>query len=68
MAGPLVTTASSNGPAPSARPVDRAWEDVRCRQCRRLLCKQTRNPLKASEMIEIKCGACNSLNYLYGHG
>jgi phage FluMu protein Com len=49
-----------------ARPTERKWEEVRCRSCKRMLCKTTAQPLKPSEMIEIKCVKCDALNYLMG--
>jgi phage FluMu protein Com len=42
------------------------WEDMRCRSCTRLLCKNTRNALRPGQMIEIKCSACNAVNFLMG--
>jgi phage FluMu protein Com len=45
---------------------EREWEQTRCRECGRLLCKNTRDALKPSQMIEIKCGGCNVLNYIVG--
>lgn len=43
-----------------------ALEPVRCRECRKLLCKMTPSPLKPSEVIEFKCATCNTMNYLMG--
>lgn len=45
---------------------DRQWEEVRCRTCKRLLCKTTVHPLRPSEIVEIKCAKCDALNYLMG--
>lgn len=54
----------------TAPPIDKgvtaAWEDLRCRQCRRLLARNTRSALRPGEMLEIKCGHCNVRNYLVG--
>jgi phage FluMu protein Com len=47
--------------------VQAEWEDVRCRHCKRLLAKITRDALTARAMAELKCGSCNTLNYLVGH-
>lgn len=46
--------------------VTRQLEPVRCRECRKLLCKTSASPLKPSEVVEIKCATCNTLNYLMG--
>lgn len=43
-----------------------AWENTRCRSCTRLLCKNTRDALRPGQMIEIKCGHCNTVNFLMG--
>jgi len=49
------------------RVTDRRWEEVRCRTCKRLLCKTTvSSPLRGAEAIEIKCAKCDALNYLMG--
>ena len=53
-------------PPAAERQVRATWEDTRCRSCARLLCKNTRDALRAGQMIEIKCGACNTTNYLVG--
>jgi len=42
------------------------WEDVRCRQCGRLLLKLTRDALKSDKALEAKCNRCNALNYVLG--
>jgi phage FluMu protein Com len=39
--------------------------EIRCQQCKKLLCKMTPDAVKASEQIEIKC-KCNAMNYLIG--
>jgi len=45
----------------------RDLERVRCRKCRYLLCKVTSvRAMRAGESVEIKCGNCNSFNYLAG--
>lgn len=51
---------------PVDRPIAAAWEVVRCRQCRRLLARNTRAALRPGEMLEIKCGSCNTMNFLVG--
>lgn len=45
---------------------ERVLEAVRCRECRKLLCKTSASPLRPSEVIEIKCATCNTMNYLMG--
>jgi len=42
------------------------WEDLRCRSCRRLLAKNTRDALRPGAMVELKCKSCNTLNFLVG--
>lgn len=40
---------------------------VRCRKCRKLLCKVTsRDAVRQGEQVEIKCSNCNDVNYLVG--
>jgi phage FluMu protein Com len=57
---------ASDPSTPSTFVREREWEQTRCRECGRLLCKNTRDALKPSQMIEIKCGGCNVLNYIVG--
>lgn len=56
-----------SGRSEPVKPAERTWEEVRCRTCKRLLCKATvSSPLRPAEAIEIKCRACDALNYLMG--
>lgn len=52
--------------AVSTRPVERAWRELHCRDCGRLLLKYTDDPVRQGGMIEIVCRACKALNYLMG--
>lgn len=64
----LVEVRSDAAPdLPMGARVERAWEDVRCRQCRRLLAKVTKRALRPEELVEIKCPSCNTRNYLAGY-
>lgn len=53
------TTTTEKAPLPSL-------EETRCRQCARLLCKNTREALRPGQLIEIKCASCNVMNFLVG--
>lgn len=48
--------------------LDRTYERVCCRngECRALLMKATASCLREGGAIEIKCGKCNTMNYLLG--
>lgn len=51
----------------TGKPETRAgWEDVRCRHCKRLVCKITAKALRSGAMVEAKCPSCNTFNYLVG--
>lgn len=62
----LVERRNDGEAPPPDRAVEAAWEDIRCRQCRRLLAKNTRSALRQDAMVELKCGSCNTLNYIVG--
>jgi phage FluMu protein Com len=52
--------------APSDRPADVEWIEVRCRGCGRLLEKIEEYALRPGKRIEIKCGRCKVVNDLVG--
>jgi phage FluMu protein Com len=41
--------------------------EVRCWQCKKLLAKVTPQAIRADHDVEIKCSACNAMNYLRGY-
>lgn len=44
----------------------RRLEVTKCHQCNRVLCENTRDALRPGEMVAIKCGRCNTMNYMLG--
>jgi len=49
-----------------AEAATKTLEETRCRKCRRLLLKVTPDALKPGAKLEVKCGSCNSFNFLIG--
>lgn len=41
-------------------------EATECHSCGKLLCENTRNAIRAGQIVAIKCGRCNAMNYLMG--
>lgn len=63
MAPALVDTTGSTD---DARVLRVSLERVCCRKCRALLCKLSERGVRQGGMLEIKCGSCNTLNYVVG--
>ena len=44
----------------------KGWEEVRCFNCRRLLCRLEPGALRAEHRVEVKCPKCDAMNYGIG--
>ena len=54
--------------SPSGEPgvAARRLEATRCHSCKKLLCESTRDAIRPGQVVAIKCGRCNAMNYLMG--
>lgn len=60
MSAPVVTA------SPAATAFTRDLVTIRCSGCTKIICKITREAVRAGGLVEIKCAACNQQNYLLG--